>query len=50
LTEAAFEIFENDSYSPNQAEAQIFLVVGIVVLAMAWINYLNLQLSTQAGG
>ena len=50
LTEAAFEIFENDSYSPkSKLKLQIFLVVGIVVLAMAWINYLNLQLSTQAG-
>ncbi|HMG92455.1 MAG TPA: ABC transporter permease [Chryseolinea sp.] len=49
LAEAAFQIFENDSYSPkSKLKLQIFLVVGIVVLAMAWINYVNLQLSTQS--
>jgi putative ABC transport system permease protein len=49
LQDAAFQIFENDSYSPkSRFKLQIFLVVGIVVLAMAWINYLNLQLSVQA--
>jgi len=49
LKDAAFQIFENDSYSPkSRFKLQIFLVVGIVVLAMAWINYLNLQLSLQS--
>ena len=48
LTESAFQIFENDSYAPkSKIKLQILLVVGIVVLAMAWINYLNLKLSTQ---
>ncbi len=48
LKEAAFQIFENDSYTPqSKLKLQILLVVGIVVLVMAWINYLNLKLSTQ---
>ena len=48
LKEAAFQIFENDSYAPkSKLKLQILLVVGVVVLVMAWINYLNLKLSTQ---
>jgi putative ABC transport system permease protein len=49
LEDAAFEVFQNDAYSPkSKFKLQVFLVVGIVVLIMAWINYLNLQLSLQA--
>jgi putative ABC transport system permease protein len=49
LKDAAFEVFQNDSYSPkSKFKLQVFLVVGLVVLIMAWINYLNLQLSLQA--
>jgi len=49
LSEAAFHVFENDNYSPKSLmKLRLFLIVGIVVLSMAWINYLNLKLSTQA--
>jgi putative ABC transport system permease protein len=49
LKDAAFQIFDNDSYSPkSKLKLQVFLLVGIVVLVMAWINYLNLQLNAQA--
>lgn len=48
LTEAAFQIFENDAYVPkSRLKLQVFLSVGFVALIMAWINYLNLKLSTQ---
>jgi len=50
LKDAAFQVFQNDAYSPkSKFKLHVFLVVGIVVLIMAWINYLNLQLSLQAG-
>jgi putative ABC transport system permease protein len=48
LKDAPFEIFENDAYSPkSRLKLQVFLLVGLVVLIMAWINYLNLQLNAQ---
>jgi putative ABC transport system permease protein len=49
LSEAAFHVLENDNYSPkSRMKLSLFLVVGIVILIMAWINFLNLKLSTQA--
>ena len=49
LKDAPFQLFDNDSYSPkSRLKLQVFLLVGIVVLVMAWINYLNLQLNAQS--
>lgn len=49
LADASFHVLENDSYVPkSKFTLQLFLVVGFVVLIMAWINYLNLKIATQA--
>lgn len=49
LKDVPFHVQGNDNYVPkSKFKLQLFLIVGFVVLAMAWINYLNLKLSTQA--
>lgn len=50
LKEAPFRVFDNDVFTAKTKYIPYaFRAVAIIVLVMAWINYLNLQLSTQAG-
>ncbi|MEX2233938.1 MAG: ABC transporter permease [Cyclobacteriaceae bacterium] len=49
LKEAPFHVFDNDVFTPKSKYiAHTFRVIAIIVLLMAWINYLNLKLSMQA--
>ena len=46
ISEVAFSVFSDDYFTPKSKIAlTVFAVVGIVILIMAWINYLNLTLS-----
>jgi putative ABC transport system permease protein len=48
LDDIAFHVFDKDSYvQKSRTTLKIFRATAIVVLLMAWINYLNLKLSTQ---
>jgi putative ABC transport system permease protein len=50
LKDVPFQVFDNDVFTPKSKYiAGAFQLVAIVVLVMAWINYLNLKLSMQAG-
>ena len=46
VSEVPFSVFSDDYFTPKSKIAlTVFVVVGIVILIMAWINYLNLTLS-----
>ena len=49
LKDVPFRIFDNDAHVPQSRYLfHAFQVVAMMVLVMAWINYLNLKLSRQA--
>ncbi|HTE29715.1 MAG TPA: FtsX-like permease family protein, partial [Chryseolinea sp.] len=49
LGEVPFRVFDNDVFIPKSKYVlQAFRAVAILVLLMAWVNYLNLKLSTQS--
>lgn len=49
LKDVPFRVFDNDVFVPKSKYAlQAFQMVSIIILIMAWINYLNLKLSTQS--
>ncbi|MEX2233943.1 MAG: ABC transporter permease, partial [Cyclobacteriaceae bacterium] len=50
LKEIPFHVFDNDVFTAKSKYiAHAFQAVAIIVLVMAWINYLNLKLSIQTG-
>jgi putative ABC transport system permease protein len=48
LAEIPFTVFDNDAFTPkSKTLLKAFRLVGIIVLIMAWINYLNLKMASQ---